>query len=64
MLDAGDAGASVAVFVDGEPVVDVWGGFFATEAAGPLGAIFERVRQCPLGRARAVRAGPARRQSV
>ena len=27
MLDAGDAGASVAVFVDGEPVVDVWGGF-------------------------------------
>ncbi|MFF3884975.1 serine hydrolase domain-containing protein [Streptomyces sp. NPDC001914] len=27
MLDEGDAGASVAVFVDGEPVVDVWGGF-------------------------------------
>ena len=26
-LDAGDTGASVAVFVDGEPVVDVWGGF-------------------------------------
>jgi CubicO group peptidase (beta-lactamase class C family) len=26
-LDAGDAGASVAVFVDGEPVVDVWGGY-------------------------------------
>ncbi|MFC8241743.1 serine hydrolase domain-containing protein [Streptomyces chartreusis] len=26
MLDAGDAGGSVAVFVDGEPVVDVWGG--------------------------------------
>ena len=26
-LDDGDAGASVAVFVDGEPVVDVWGGF-------------------------------------
>ena len=26
LLDAGDAGASVAVFVDGEPVVDVWGG--------------------------------------
>ena len=25
-LDDGDAGASVAVFVDGEPVVDVWGG--------------------------------------
>ncbi|MFE2508366.1 serine hydrolase domain-containing protein [Streptomyces naganishii] len=27
LLDAGDAGGSVAVFVDGEPVVDVWGGF-------------------------------------
>ncbi|OKI02351.1 serine hydrolase [Streptomyces sp. CB02923] len=27
LLDAGDAGASAAVFVDGEPVVDVWGGF-------------------------------------
>lgn len=27
MLDAGDVGGSVAVFVDGEPVVDVWGGF-------------------------------------
>jgi CubicO group peptidase (beta-lactamase class C family) len=27
MLDDGDAGGSVAVFVDGEPVVDVWGGF-------------------------------------
>src|SRR5829696_6518223 len=27
MLDDGDAGASVAVFVDGEPMVDVWGGF-------------------------------------
>jgi CubicO group peptidase (beta-lactamase class C family) len=26
-LDDGDVGASVAVFVDGEPVVDVWGGF-------------------------------------
>jgi CubicO group peptidase (beta-lactamase class C family) len=26
MLDAGDAGGSVAVVVDGEPVVDVWGG--------------------------------------
>jgi len=26
-LDDGDAGASVAVVVDGEPVVDVWGGF-------------------------------------
>ncbi|MEV0636771.1 serine hydrolase domain-containing protein [Streptomyces sp. NPDC050619] len=27
LLDAQDAGGSVAVFVDGEPVVDVWGGF-------------------------------------
>ncbi|MFI2300697.1 serine hydrolase domain-containing protein [Actinacidiphila glaucinigra] len=26
LLDEGDAGGSVAVFVDGEPVVDVWGG--------------------------------------
>jgi CubicO group peptidase (beta-lactamase class C family) len=26
LLDEGDVGASVAVFVDGEPVVDVWGG--------------------------------------
>ena len=27
LLDTTDGGASVAVFVDGEPVVDVWGGF-------------------------------------
>ena len=27
LLDEGDAGGAVAVFVDGEPVVDVWGGF-------------------------------------
>ncbi|HVT67560.1 MAG TPA: serine hydrolase domain-containing protein [Trebonia sp.] len=27
LLAAGDAGGSVAVFVDGEPVVDAWGGF-------------------------------------
>src|SRR5215213_1419506 len=27
LLDRGDVGGSVAVFVDGEPVVDVWGGF-------------------------------------
>src|SRR5437763_16989837 len=27
LLDDGDTGASAAVFVDGEPVVDVWGGF-------------------------------------
>ncbi|MEU2777067.1 serine hydrolase domain-containing protein, partial [Streptomyces sp. NPDC007162] len=27
LLDAGDAGGAVAVFVDGRAVVDVWGGF-------------------------------------
>lgn len=27
LLDDGDTGGSAAVFVDGEPVVDVWGGF-------------------------------------
>ncbi|MBC2900846.1 serine hydrolase domain-containing protein [Streptomyces cupreus] len=27
LLDRGDVGGAVAVFVDGEPVVDVWGGF-------------------------------------
>jgi CubicO group peptidase (beta-lactamase class C family) len=27
LLERGDTGGSVAVFVDGEPVVDVWGGF-------------------------------------
>ncbi|MFG3293233.1 serine hydrolase domain-containing protein [Streptomyces sp. NPDC048179] len=27
LLDEGDVGGAVAVFVDGEPVVDVWGGF-------------------------------------
>lgn len=26
ILDSGETGASVAVFVDGRPVVDVWGG--------------------------------------
>jgi CubicO group peptidase (beta-lactamase class C family) len=31
-LDSGaDVGASVAVFVDGEPVVDIWGGFMDSE---------------------------------
>jgi len=35
LLDGGDAGASVAVFVDGEPVVDVWGGF--TDADRTIG---------------------------
>ncbi|WP_328873488.1 beta-lactamase family protein [Streptomyces sp. NBC_00287] len=27
LLDGGDVGGAVAVYVDGEPVVDVWGGF-------------------------------------
>src|SRR5215475_4299208 len=35
LLDDGDAGASVAVFVDGEPVVDVWGGFAGADRAVP-----------------------------
>ncbi|MFD7666857.1 serine hydrolase domain-containing protein [Streptomyces sp. NPDC059788] len=35
LLDAGDTGASVAVFVDGEPVVDVWGGFADADRTAP-----------------------------
>ncbi|MEU9018450.1 serine hydrolase domain-containing protein [Actinomadura sp. NPDC048394] len=35
LLDGGDAGGSVAVFVDGEPVVDVWGGFADAERTVP-----------------------------
>src|SRR5258708_9954013 len=35
LLDNGDAGGSVAVFVDGEPVVDVWGGFADADPAMP-----------------------------
>ncbi|MEU5596233.1 serine hydrolase domain-containing protein [Streptomyces sp. NPDC020298] len=35
LLDEGDAGASVAVFVDGEPVVDVWGGFADADRTVP-----------------------------
>ncbi|SDM34191.1 CubicO group peptidase, beta-lactamase class C family [Streptomyces sp. cf386] len=35
MLDAGDTGGSVAVFVDGEPVVDVWGGFADADRTVP-----------------------------
>src|SRR5919201_3345384 len=27
LLEQGDVGGSVAAFVDGEPVVDIWGGF-------------------------------------
>jgi CubicO group peptidase (beta-lactamase class C family) len=35
LLDDGDAGGSVAVFVDGEPVVDVWGGFAGADRTAP-----------------------------
>src|SRR6476646_443160 len=35
MLDDGDVGASVAVFVDGVPVVDVWGGFTDADRTAP-----------------------------
>jgi CubicO group peptidase (beta-lactamase class C family) len=35
LLDDGDAGGSVAVFVDGEPVVDVWGGFTDADRTTP-----------------------------
>ena len=35
LLDAGDVGGSVAVFVDGEPVVDVWGGFADADRTVP-----------------------------
>jgi CubicO group peptidase (beta-lactamase class C family) len=35
LLDGGDSGGSVAVFVDGEPVVDVWGGFADAERTVP-----------------------------
>jgi CubicO group peptidase (beta-lactamase class C family) len=35
LLDEGDTGGSVAIFVDGEPVVDVWGGFADPERATP-----------------------------
>ena len=35
LLEAGDVGGSVAVFVDGEPVVDVWGGFADAQRTVP-----------------------------
>ncbi|GAA3841997.1 serine hydrolase domain-containing protein [Streptomyces chiangmaiensis] len=35
LLDDGDAGVSVAVFVDGEPVADVWGGFAGADRTVP-----------------------------
>jgi CubicO group peptidase (beta-lactamase class C family) len=35
-LDSGiDTGASVAVFIDGEPVVDLWGGYFDATYTDP-----------------------------
>ncbi|MDL2077207.1 serine hydrolase domain-containing protein [Streptomyces sp. GXMU-J15] len=34
-LDEGDAGGSVAVFVDGQPVVDVWGGHTDADRSRP-----------------------------
>jgi CubicO group peptidase (beta-lactamase class C family) len=35
LLDEGDVGGSVAVFVDGEPVVDVWGGSADRDSTRP-----------------------------
>src|SRR4051812_18867496 len=35
LLQRGDVGGSVAVFVDGEPMVDVWGGFADAERTTP-----------------------------
>jgi CubicO group peptidase (beta-lactamase class C family) len=35
LLDDGDAGGSVAIFLDGEPVVDVWGGFADADRTAP-----------------------------
>src|ERR1700761_5499765 len=35
LLDKGDAGGSVAVFVDGEPVVGVWGGSAGPDRGNP-----------------------------
>ncbi|WP_131739382.1 serine hydrolase domain-containing protein [Actinomadura roseirufa] len=35
LLDDGDVGASAAVFVDGEPVVDIWGGHLDTGRTVP-----------------------------
>jgi len=34
----GDVGASVAVYLDGEPVVDIWGGFVDPEHSAPWSA--------------------------
>src|SRR6478735_2005212 len=34
-LDSDDVGASAAVYVDGEPVVDIWGGYADAERTHP-----------------------------
>jgi CubicO group peptidase (beta-lactamase class C family) len=34
-LGKGDVGASAAVYVDGEPVVDIWGGYADADRSGP-----------------------------
>src|SRR5262245_35171099 len=31
LANGGDIGCSTAVFIDGEPVVDIWGGFYDQE---------------------------------
>jgi hypothetical protein len=33
-----DIGSSAAVFIDGEPVVDIWGGYIDEARTRPLGA--------------------------
>ena len=59
-----DVGASVAIFVDGEPVVDLWGGYFDGTYTRPFGPHtivqgysstktvtarrYRRTRRCPL----------------
>lgn len=35
ILDGGETGASVAVFVDGRPMVDVWGGYVDAQRTAP-----------------------------
>src|ERR1700761_6136064 len=35
LLDDGDTGGSVAIFLDGEPVADVWGGFADADRTTP-----------------------------
>jgi hypothetical protein len=35
LASGGDIGCSAAVFIDGEPVVDIWGGFYDQERTRP-----------------------------